>query len=134
MSRTRAGGAVMSCCAHARLGSHARRVCDSPVSSRPAAHGLICLRPVFLGPVRSKPAPGWRCRRSRLSRYSHPRLPQGHVAATVPSCPFPPRPVHPLYWYVFRWDAATFFGWSFDPGRDILLCNHTLSLRRLRWP
>jgi hypothetical protein len=139
MSRMRAADAVMSCCPGARFSGARSSACARPASwppasPRPAAHGLVRIRPTSRRPVRSTPAPGRHDRRSRFSRPSHLRLPQGHAAAAAPPCPLPPGLAHPLYWYVFRWDAATLFGWSFDPGRDILLCNHILSLRRLRWP
>lgn len=135
MSRTRAANAVMSCCARARFGSAGSSDPSwPPASSRPAAHGLVLHRPTSRRPARFKPAPGRQDRRSRFSRPSHPRLPQGRVTAAGPPCPFPPGLAHPLYWYAFRWDAATLFGWSFAPGRDILLCNYTLSLRWVRWP
>lgn len=137
MSRTRAADAVMSCCARARFagvrsGGPAQAVSRPPASSRPAAHGLVLFRSIVHRPTRCKPAHRRQCRRSRLSRPSHPRIPHGHAATR--SGPFPPGLVHPLYWYVSRSDAAALFGWSFDPGRDILLCNHIFSLRWVRSP
>ena len=59
---------------------------------------------------RLRPAcPLLRPQRVRLARPPHP------------PCPRPPAFVHPLYLYLLRWHtAAPLYGWSFDPGRDIL--------------
>jgi hypothetical protein len=73
------------------------------------------------------PAPAVRSGRLRSARP--PLIPQ---RTPVPQ-PCQPMPEHRLYLYLFQWHAATLFGCSFDPGRDVL-CILTSPRRWLRWP
>jgi len=49
-----------------------------------------------------------RPQRVRLARPPHP------------PCPRSPALVHPHYLYLLRWHTGPLYGWSVDPGRDIL--------------
>jgi hypothetical protein len=49
-----------------------------------------------------------RSQRVRPARFPHP------------PCPRSPAFVHPLHLYLLRWHTAPLYGWSFDPGRDML--------------
>jgi hypothetical protein len=110
MTRTGPADAVMSACA--RTGSNwsafARPVSHGPASVTPAA------RSCQLRPVR-------------------PRLQRQRAGAPHQLCPGQPAPVHPLYLDLLLWHAPTHFGWSFDPGRDVL-CMLILPLRWPQWP
>ncbi len=53
------------------------------------------------------------CPLLRSQRVRPARLPH-------PPCPRSPALVHPLDLYLLRWHTAPLYGWSFDPGRDML--------------
>ncbi len=60
--------------------------------------------------------------RARAAHPPHPRYPR-RLALT-----------HPLYLYLLGWRAASVYGWSSDPGRDILCILTTSPPRWLQWP
>jgi hypothetical protein len=74
-------------------------------------------------------------RSGRLRSGRPPQRPPCARAAHPPHPRYLRRPAltHPLYLYLLGWRAASVYGWSFDPGRDIL-CILTSPPRWLQWP
>jgi hypothetical protein len=66
------------------------------------------------------------CPASRPKRVRVARPPR-------PPCPRPRVRARPVYLYLPGWHTAPIYGWSFDPGRDIL-CILISPPRRLQWP
>jgi hypothetical protein len=92
-----------------------------------------CARIVPGWPVPARPGPRGLAAQSRRPRLVRPPLRRQRARAPQSPSPRLPTLAYPLYLYLFGWHAATFFGWSIDPGRDIL-CILTSPLRRLQWP
>src|SRR5271166_2820298 len=90
-------------------------------------------RAPFPGPPSFKPAHHRLADRSgRLRPVCPPPRPQSARAAHSPHPP-PPAQAHSLYAYLPGWHTAPLYGWSFDPGRDIL-CILLSPPRWLQWP
>jgi hypothetical protein len=129
MTRTVVADAAMSACAHAA----SARPAPIPVWPVPGEPAVSRGSAVSREPACARGVPGRLAARSyRLGPARQPLPPQ---RAEMPRPPYPrqPVPVHPLYLYLPQWHVATIFGWSFDPGRDIL-CILILPLRWLQWP
>lgn len=105
MTRTVVADAAMSACAHA--------------ASARGVSGRMAARSCRLGPARQQ--------------LPHQRAEMRRPEVRRALCPRQPVPVHPLYLYLPQWHVATLFGWSFDPGRDIL-CILISPLRWSQWP
>jgi hypothetical protein len=130
MTRTGPADVVVSACARtvpARPGS-----CGL-VSAGPASRGAAPTRSVFLGSASGKPASRRLAGQSWRPRFLRPPLRRQRAWAPHSPGPRLPALAYPLYLYLLRWHAATFYGWSFDPGRDIL-CILISPLRQLQWP
>jgi hypothetical protein len=132
MTRTLAADAVMSACDRSASGRPA------PALIRPVSRGAYPSRGAYrsrgsyasLGSAYVRRASGPPAVRSgRLRSARPPLIPQ---RARVPE-PCQPMPEHRLYLYLYQWHAATLFGCSFDPGRDVL-CILTLPRRWVQWP
>ena len=138
MTRTGPADVVMSahdCTASVRL-VLARPGCREPGSGWPAGRELTYARVVFPGSELCKRVNRRLAGRSgRLGAVCPPLRPQRVWAARLPypSCPRSPALVHPLYSYLLRYHTAPLYGWSFDPGRDIL-CILNSPPRWLQWP
>ena len=115
MTRTGPADAVMSACA------------------RTAPDWSASVRPVSRGPASGKSASCRAAGRSCRLRPVRPPLRRQRARAPCPPCPPRPVLVHPLYLYLLPCHAATQFGWSSDPGRDVL-CLLISPLRWLQWP
>jgi hypothetical protein len=124
MTRTGPADVVVSACARI-------------VPARPGSCGLVSVgsptRSVFLRSASCKPASCRPAGQSCRPRFLGPPLRRQRAWAPCSPCPRPPTLAYPLYLYLLRWHAATFYRWSFDPGRDIL-CILISPLRRLQWP
>jgi hypothetical protein len=130
MTRTGPVDIVVSACARiipARPGS-----CGL-VSAGPACREAPPTRSVFLRSASCKPASRHPAGQSGRPQFLRPPLRRERAWPPHSPCPRPPTLAYPLYLYLLRWQAAIFYGWSFDPGRDIL-CILISPLRRLQWP
>ena len=134
MTRTGPADVVMSACDRIAYGRPVigRPGFREPGSGWPSCRELAFNRIVFPDSASRQPRPTGRSgrfrpvgpplgsQRVRLARPPHP------------PCPRSPAFVHPLYWYLLRWHTAPLYGWSFDPGRDVLWI--LISLRWLQLP
>jgi hypothetical protein len=137
MTRTGPADVVMSACDHTAPGWPTP---GQPSSREPGSDWAGCRRPAFAraaftGSAPPKPAHHRLAGRASRLRPVCPPPPQHARAAHKPHPPCPQRPalVHPLYLYLLGWHTAPLYGWSFDPGRDIL-CILISPPRRLQWP
>jgi hypothetical protein len=138
MTRTGPADVVVSACGRAATG---RPVLARPGSGEPGSgwagyRDSAFVRVAFPSSASRKPAHHRLAGRSgRLRSACPPQRPQRVRAARLPHprCPRPPVLAHPLYLYLLGWPAASVYGWSFDPGRDIL-CILISPPRWLQWP
>ncbi len=138
MTRTGPGDVVMSACHSAAT---SRPVLARPGSGESASGWAGCREPVFVGVALPGPASGKPAhhrlagRPGRLRPACPPQWPQRPLRAPVARPPHLRQPAltHPLYLYPLGWHAASVYGWSFDPGRDIL-CLLLSPSRWLQWP
>ncbi len=119
MTKTRTANAVVSACARTVSGRPATAV------GRLVSGTAACI--------------GWASHHQPAVRscqpvLAHRPLPRQHAAVPCPPCPPGVVALRPLYFYSFRWPAATRSRWSFDPGRDFLCLLVSLLLQRLQWP
>jgi hypothetical protein len=98
-------------------------------SDRAGCHEPTVAATRFPTSVSLKPRPTDRS--GRLRPVCPPLGPQ-RVRTARPPHP-PPAQAHPFYLYLLGWHSAPLYGWSFDPGRDIL-CLLISPPRRLQWP
>jgi hypothetical protein len=107
------------------------------VSSQPRSRSsLIFSRACRLGSASFKPADHRLAGRSgRLRPVCPPQRPQCARAAcpSHPRYPRQPALTHPLYLYLLGWHSAPLYGWSSDPGRDVLWILISPP-RWLQWP
>jgi len=139
MTRTGPADIVMSARRSTVTG---RPVPGRPGSREPGSVSPTCSDPafawaVFSGSASFKPADHWVPGRSRRLRWVCSSLrPQSVGTPYAPRrspCPHRPTFTHPLYLYLLGWHSAPLYGWSFDPGRDIL-CILTSPPRCRQWP
>ena len=105
-------------------------------SDRDGSHESTVARAVFPGSGSVKPAHGRLAGRPGRLWPAYPplRRPRAQTAHLPhPPCPRQPALVHPVYLYPLGWRSAPPYGWSFDPGRDIL-CLLLSPPRWLQWP
>src|SRR5580693_3265127 len=119
MTRTLTAGTVMSACDHTPSGGSTPALVWPVSRGSYASHGSAYVRRASCPPAVGS---------GRLRPARPPLIPQ---RAGVPR-PCQPMPEDRLYLYLYQWHAATLFGCSFDPGRDVL-CLLT-SPRWLHWP
>jgi hypothetical protein len=98
-------------------------------SDRAGCHEPAVAAILFRSSASLKPRPTDRS--GRLRPVCPSREPQ-RVRTARPPHP-PPAQAHPLYLYLLGWHSASLYGWSFDPGRDIL-CLLISPPRRLQLP
>jgi hypothetical protein len=112
-----------------------------PASREPGSDSAGCREPtvapaVFPGSASGKLGNHRLAGRSvRLRPVCPPLRPQRARVARPPHPPCLRQPVlaHPLYLYLLGRHTAPTYGWSFDPGRDIL-CILISPPRWLQWP
>ncbi len=126
MTRTGRADVVVSACARRVPGRSGSR---GLVFAGPACRATLLTRSVFLRSAFRKPASA----RSGRPRLVRPPLRRQRARARYSPGPRLPALAYPLYLYLLSLHAATFFGWSSDPGRDIL-CILISPPRRLQWP
>jgi hypothetical protein len=140
MTRTGPADVVVSACDPTAPGqlALARPGSREPGFGWPAHRESAFARAVFTASTTGKPAHYRLAGRSgRLRPVGQLFRPQRVRAARPPHPPHPPCPrspalVHRLYLHLLGWHIAPLYGWSSDPGRDMLCI--LISPRWLQWP